>query len=400
MLFQPNQYTPDQLIKQIDIERYGATRNAIEGSVTHLSPYITHGICSLPYIVNQLKKQKGLHPAHKLYSEFAWREYYYHVWSHLGDEIFEDIKPRIPQIRYQSSLPADVLSAQTGLAPIDLAVRELYTNGYLHNHARMWLASYLIHFRKVDWKVAADWMYGYLIDGDLASNHLSWQWVGGTFSKKPYLFNAENVAKYAPVAWHCNLSVLDQSYEALEAVARSEEVLVEQTISRASSSLEIPALMSAPPPDLIQQYGVTTNLKAFEKSPRNKIHLVHPWSLNPDSSRGIPIGIIHLPFHAEYPWSRARWEFVLSRMQQVTEMIVMGDLQTILGGFLEQYPNLQLNLQATFHPGYAEVFEELAQLEDVVIEPIERFLPNPEEFYPSFSKFWQLVTSKEKLPKP
>jgi len=81
---------------------------------------------------------------------------------------------------------------------IDRAVHQLYTTGYLHNHARMWLASYIVHLRKVHWRVGADWMVGYLLDGDLASNHLSWQWVAATFSNKPYLFNAENVARYVP----------------------------------------------------------------------------------------------------------------------------------------------------------------------------------------------------------
>ncbi|MGC8035725.1 FAD-binding domain-containing protein, partial [Salmonella enterica] len=70
------------------------------------------------------------------------------------------------------------------------------------NHARMWLASYVVHLRKVHWRAGADWMVGHLLDGDLASNHLSWQWVAGTGSHKPYLFNAENVAKYAPAEWH------------------------------------------------------------------------------------------------------------------------------------------------------------------------------------------------------
>jgi deoxyribodipyrimidine photo-lyase len=53
-----------------------------------------------------------------------------------------------------------------------------------------------------------------LLDGDLASNHLSWQWVAGTGSSKPYLFNADNVARYAPAPWHSQGSVIDQSYEA------------------------------------------------------------------------------------------------------------------------------------------------------------------------------------------
>jgi deoxyribodipyrimidine photo-lyase len=84
----------------------------------------------------------------------------------------------------------------------------------------MWLASYVVHVRKVDWRIAADWLYGHLLDGDLASNHLSWQWVAGTGSSKPYLFNADNVARYAPAPWHSSGSVIDQSYEALDRLAR------------------------------------------------------------------------------------------------------------------------------------------------------------------------------------
>jgi deoxyribodipyrimidine photo-lyase len=95
----------------------------------------------------------------------------------------------------------------------------------------MWLACYLVHYRKIAWHVCADWMYGYLIDGDLASNHLSWQWVASTFSHKPYLFNAENVAKFSPPEWHCAKTVLDQSYENLEYIARSNTILINKKLT-------------------------------------------------------------------------------------------------------------------------------------------------------------------------
>jgi deoxyribodipyrimidine photo-lyase len=58
-----------------------------------------------------------------------------------------------------------------------MAVRTLHDTGYPHNHARMWLASYVVRVRKVDWRIAADLFYGHLLDGDLASSHLSWQWA-------------------------------------------------------------------------------------------------------------------------------------------------------------------------------------------------------------------------------
>ena len=89
----------------------------------------------------------------------------------------------------------------------------------------MWLASYVVHLRKVHWRAGADWLVAHLLDGDLASNHLSWQWEAGTGSNKPYLFNADNVARYAPAQWHSAGSVIDASYETLDAMARSPRPL-------------------------------------------------------------------------------------------------------------------------------------------------------------------------------
>ena len=60
----------------------------------------------------------------------------------------------------------------------------------------MYLASYIIHFRRIKWQVGAKWFLHHLLDGDMASNNLSWQWVASTFSHKPYIFNLENVHKY------------------------------------------------------------------------------------------------------------------------------------------------------------------------------------------------------------
>jgi deoxyribodipyrimidine photo-lyase len=82
----------------------------------------------------------------------------------------------------------------------------------------MYLAAYIVHWRRVRWQAGARWFLQHLLDGDPASNNLSWQWIASTFSNKPYIFNLENVAKYCgadinTVPRH-NL-VLDQSYERL-----------------------------------------------------------------------------------------------------------------------------------------------------------------------------------------
>ncbi|MEB3158104.1 MAG: FAD-binding domain-containing protein, partial [Synechococcus sp.] len=64
-------------------------------------------------------------------------------------------------------------------------------------HARMWMAAYVVHWRRVHWKAGAEWFLEHLLDGDPASNHLSWQWVASSFSHKPYFFNRDNLERYS-----------------------------------------------------------------------------------------------------------------------------------------------------------------------------------------------------------
>ena len=68
---------------------------------------------------------------------------------------------------------------------------------HLHNHTRMWFASIWIFTLKLDWQLGADFFLRHLIDGDAASNTLSWRWVGGLHTKgKTYLAKADNIARY------------------------------------------------------------------------------------------------------------------------------------------------------------------------------------------------------------
>ena len=207
-------------INAVNPIEYARTRNAIEGAVSHLSPYITHGFVSLREVYEGVAHPHGLNPQHKFVFELGWRGYFRHVWQHRGDAIFTSLHTGpLPDHQYSPSVPDDIRQANTGVNAIDMAISGLYDTGSMHNHARMWLASYMVHLRKIHWRAGADWLYGHLLDGDLASNHLSWQWVAGTGSNKPYLFNAENVARYAPDSWHSPGSAVDTTYENLAQIA-------------------------------------------------------------------------------------------------------------------------------------------------------------------------------------
>ena len=299
---------------------YARSRNAIEGAVTQLSPYITHGFVSLPEVLAGVAARHRLDVQHKFVFELGWREYFRHVWQHRGAAILQSLhEGLLPEHAYAPELPADIRQARTGVPAIDTAVRTLYATGTLHNHARMWLASYVVHLRKVHWRAGADWLVAHLLDGDLASNHLSWQWVAGTGSNKPYLFNADNVARYAPAQWHSAGSVIDASYETLDAMARSPRPL---RAAPQTEGVEEPALRSVPEgaAAAASQSADVGGDVAADVAGRD-VWLVHPWALGeppgdlPRSS--LRLGWWPTEHHNAWPWSSARWNFVGTRMAEL-----------------------------------------------------------------------------------
>jgi deoxyribodipyrimidine photo-lyase len=309
---------------------YARTRNALDGAVTGLSPYITHGLVSPTEVLTSVTARHELDVQHKLVYELGWRAFFRHVWQHRGQGILRSLhEGPLPDHAYASELPDDIRQAATGVPVVDMAVRELYANGTLHNHARMWLASYVVHVRKLHWRAGADWMYAHLLDGDLASNHLSWQWVAGTGSSKPYLFNADNVARYAPAEWHSPGSVVDTSYEALDRMARTPG---QRWLSEPSTEhdrpvpADEPALLTGPPLSL---GAIAPDAATVEG---REVWLVHPWSLGelPILPLGtVVIGLCLADFHRAWPWSPGRWAFVGRRMAELAPLRWHGDAAAV-----------------------------------------------------------------------
>lgn len=357
---------------------YACTRNHLEGAVTGLSPYLTHGLLTLPEVLAAVLTREDLPVQHKLVFELGWRAYFRHVWAHRGAGIFASLhEGPLPDAAYAPELPADIREARTGLPVIDQAVRTLYATGTLHNHARLWLASYVVHLRKVHWRAGADWLYAHLLDGDLASNHLSWQWVAGTGSHQPYLFNAENVARHAPAAWQCAGSVIDTAYDELQAWARDAQQMlapaeVPGVIEPALHSLA-PATLPLSPPEPALLRG------------RN-VWLLHPWSLRAPPADvpadTVVLGVYLADFHRQRPWSAARWHFVDAAMAELTPWRCHADtrtLQALLAGAGQ--------VQAWAEPHLQPWLDELAH----TVEPPPLFAPEARRC-DSFSQWWNRAT--------
>jgi deoxyribodipyrimidine photo-lyase len=212
-------------LKKVDPSGYKKSRNFLSGKVTRLSPYIRYGVLSLAevrdFVLTQVQDQND---AEKLINELGWRDYWQRLYAEKGDAIWknqEDYKTGYTAETYVPELPADVAEGTTGMVCIDSFSRDLRETGYLHNHGRMWMAAYLVHWRNIRWQTGAKWFLEHLLDGDPASNNLSWQWVASTFSQKPYFFNRENLEKYTEAAY-CSKCPLygkcdfEGSYEQIE----------------------------------------------------------------------------------------------------------------------------------------------------------------------------------------
>ncbi len=367
--FPPTEAALAARLEAIDPRAYARTRNALDGAVTRLSPYLTHGFTDVPAVVAALRRRHALRLEDKLVYELAWREYFQHLWSRLGDGIFASLRPP-PAAHYAAELPQDIHRGATGVPAIDAAVRELYATGYLHNHARMWLASYVVHLRKVSWRAGADWMVAHLLDGDLASNHLSWQWVAGTLTGKPYLFNANNVARYAP-QWASPGTAIDRGYDELDRIARADVDVGAEPGTHAA--VDEPPLFGAP--------DCETEMPAA-----TAIEVMHPWSLARRQPQRPAVALLLPEFHRSWRWPARRWAFVRGRLQELGAAVVRWPFAEALAALRGR----DVTVTECFAAHYRELIASLRQRGATVL-PVPRQFANPAQPCRSFSQFWNRV---------
>jgi deoxyribodipyrimidine photo-lyase len=193
---------------------YAAKRNFDYGagqhtSVSGLSPYIRHRIITESEVAAAVLQVHSASAAEKFIQEVCWRTYWKgwleqrpQVWAAYLDEV----ATHRAALREDDATAAEIAAAErgdTGIECFDAWARELVETGYLHNHARMWFASIWIFTLKLPWALGADFFMRHLLDGDPASNTLSWRWVGGLHTRgKTYLARPDNIADYTGGRFH------------------------------------------------------------------------------------------------------------------------------------------------------------------------------------------------------
>jgi deoxyribodipyrimidine photo-lyase len=165
--------------------------------VSALSPYIRHRLITEQEVVAAAIAAHGAEMADKFIQEVFWRSYW-KGWLAQRPSVWDAYRTRVATA--MQSLPEGyeaAISGQTGIACFDAWVQELIETGTLHNHARMWFASIWIFTLRLPWFLGADFFLRHLLDGDAASNTLSWRWVAGLHTRgKHYVARAENIARY------------------------------------------------------------------------------------------------------------------------------------------------------------------------------------------------------------
>jgi deoxyribodipyrimidine photo-lyase len=180
---------------------YAAFRNTDEGAgergnVSMLSPWLRFRMITEEEVLQAVLSRFSLASAEKFIQEVFWRAYFK---GHLETrpQIWAYYLHDLERLDRSGADYQAAITGQTGIDCFDHWIDELKTTGYLHNHARMWFASIWMFTLKLPWQLGADFMYRHLIDGDPASNTLSWRWVGGLHTKgKTYLARPDNIAKY------------------------------------------------------------------------------------------------------------------------------------------------------------------------------------------------------------
>ena len=171
------------------IHSYADHRNRMDlDGTSSLSPYIRFGMIGLRQDVHaarlltfdlQPSTSKG---AEIWLNELIWREFYIQILYHFPNVSKTSFKSSLANIPWRNN--ASEFEAwkrgETGVPVVDAAMRQLKEIGWMHNRARMIVASYLVKDLLIDWRWGEAWFMENLLDGDVAANNGGWQWTAGT----------------------------------------------------------------------------------------------------------------------------------------------------------------------------------------------------------------------------
>lgn len=174
-----------------EITAYSERRDLpYEQGTSRLSPHLRFGEIGPRQVWQRVAERFGPPPATgkgkddgpwTFLSEIGWRDFGYHILYHFPHTPDAPLRSQFDNFPWETS--PDHLRAwqcgETGYPIVDAGMRELWATGWMHNRVRMIVASFLTKHLRLSWREGAAWFWDTLVDADLASNSLGWQWAGG-----------------------------------------------------------------------------------------------------------------------------------------------------------------------------------------------------------------------------
>jgi deoxyribodipyrimidine photo-lyase len=173
------------------MDAYADARNLPDRDGTSmLSPWLHFGELSPRQVwaaVEAKSKDSGVFPssngARVFLSEIGWREFAHHLLFHFPHTPDRPLRAEFAKFPWAEDAGGKTLRAwqrgQTGYPIVDAGMRQLWHTGWMHNRVRMVVASFLVKHLRLNWTHGAAWFWDTLVDADLASNTLGWQWSAG-----------------------------------------------------------------------------------------------------------------------------------------------------------------------------------------------------------------------------
>lgn len=165
------------------LKNYNATHNDLNKQTSELSASIKFGCVSIREVYYSLHSKSGL--IRQLY----WRDFYANVLYNFPRVIGHSLKPKYDKIiwHHNNNWFKAWCDGQTGFPIIDAGMRQMNATGYMHNRARLIVASFLVKTLLIDWREGEEYFAKTLTDYDVANNNGNWQWIsGGGADSQPY----------------------------------------------------------------------------------------------------------------------------------------------------------------------------------------------------------------------
>ena len=180
------------------IHNYNAIHNDLSLQTSELSASIKFGCISIR------EAYKAFHDKPGIIRQLYWRDFYANIMYEFPHVIGHSLKPKYDKIHWHhnSKLFDAWCKGETGYPIVDAGMRQMNTTGYMHNRARLIVASFLVKTLLIDWREGEEYFAQTLTDYDPSNNNGNWQWIsGGGADSQPYfrVFNPwRQAAEYDP----------------------------------------------------------------------------------------------------------------------------------------------------------------------------------------------------------